>query len=102
MSASTAPHVDAEPPARGPARLSERDRRILALEARTYRYVGAKERRIREELGMTPTAYFVRLNALLSDPAALAEAPALVNRLRSLRTRDREERPGLPGPAHAA
>lgn len=66
--------------------LSDRDRRILALESRTFRYVGAKERRIREELGMTPLAYMVRLNALLDEPAALREAPALVHRLRARRT----------------
>lgn len=66
--------------------LSDEDRRLLALEGRTFRHLGAKERRIREELGMTPTAYFVRLNALLDEPAALREAPALVHRLRARRT----------------
>ncbi len=66
--------------------LSDQDRRILALEGRTFRYVGAKERMIREEFGMSPTAYFVRLNALLDEPAALEEAPALVHRLRGRRT----------------
>lgn len=66
--------------------LSDQDRRILALESRTFRYVGTKERRIREELGMTPLAYVVRLNALLDEPAALREAPALVHRLRARRT----------------
>lgn len=66
--------------------LSDRDRRILELEARTFRYVGAKERAIREQIGMSRTAYFVRLNALLDDPEALRAAPALVNRLRARRT----------------
>lgn len=66
--------------------LSARDRTILALEASTFRYVGAKERRIREELGMTPLAYYVRLNALLDEPAALREAPAVIHRLRARRT----------------
>jgi hypothetical protein len=69
--------------------LTDQDRRILAIESRTFRYVGAKERRIREELGMTPTAYFVRLNALLDEPAALQEAPAVVNRLRARRVSGR-------------
>lgn len=72
------------PSARTP--LSDTDRGILALEARTFRYVGAKERVIREQLGLTPTAYFVRLNALLDEPAALKAAPALVHRLRARRT----------------
>ena len=66
--------------------LTERDRRILALEGRTFRYVGAKERAIREEIGLSKVAYYVRLNALLDDPAALRAAPAVVNRLRARRT----------------
>ncbi len=66
--------------------LTERDRRILALESRTFRYVGAKERAIREEIGVSKVAYYVRLNALLDDPDALRAAPALVHRLRGRRT----------------
>lgn len=66
--------------------LSERDRQILALESRTFRYVGAKERAIREEIGISKVAYYVRLNALLDDPAALRAAPAVVHRLRGRRT----------------
>lgn len=66
--------------------LSERDRQILALESRTFRYVGAKERAIREEIGISKVAYFVRLNALLDDPTALRAAPAVVHRLRGRRT----------------
>ncbi|GAA1308470.1 MAG: DUF3263 domain-containing protein [Brachybacterium tyrofermentans] len=66
--------------------LVERDRMILALESRTFRYVGAKERAIREEIGISKVAYYVRLNSLLDDPAALRAAPAVVNRLRGRRT----------------
>lgn len=66
--------------------LTERDRSILALESRTFRYVGAKERAIREEVGVSKVAYYVRLNALLDDPAALRAAPSMVNRLRARRT----------------
>lgn len=66
--------------------LSERDRQILALESRTFRYVGAKERAIREEIGISKVGYYVRLNALLDDPAALRAAPAVVHRLRGRRT----------------
>lgn len=78
--------------------LSERDLRILALEGRTFRYVGAKERAIREELGMPKVAYYVRLNALLDEPDALRAAPAVVNRLRGRRAS--EEDPGGSGTAH--
>src|SRR5690625_7861291 len=63
------PHADADPSDR--TGLTDRDRRILELEARTFRYVGAKERAIREELGISRTAYYVRLNALLDDPPGL-------------------------------
>lgn len=52
--------------------LSDRDHRILALEGRTFRYVGAKERAIREEIGISKVAYFVRLNALLEEPQSTA------------------------------
>ncbi|MFC7374167.1 MULTISPECIES: DUF3263 domain-containing protein [unclassified Brachybacterium] len=66
--------------------LSDLDQRILALESRTFRYVGSKERAIREEIGISKVGYYVRLNTLLDEPAALRAAPALVNRLRSQRT----------------
>ena len=69
-----------------PGALSDRDRRILALESRTFRYVGSKERAIREEIGVSKVAYYVRLNSLLDDPAALRAVPSLVNRLRAQRT----------------
>lgn len=77
--------MPASTPADTPDGLSDRDRRILALESRTYRHLGAKERAIREEIGLSRTSYFVRLNALLDDPRALREAPAMVNRLRARR-----------------
>lgn len=83
MPASTPPRPSAEPADGG--RLSARDRAILAMEQRTFRRVGVKERRIRQELGMSPLAYYVRLNALLDDPDALRLAPSVVNRLRARR-----------------
>ncbi|ASK66389.1 hypothetical protein CFK39_11820 [Brachybacterium avium] len=76
----------AGPDGDAPEELSEHDRRILALEGRTFRYVGAKERAIREEIGISKVAYYVRLNALLDEPAALRAAPSLVHRLRGRRT----------------
>ncbi len=71
----------------GPASLSDADRALLDVEAHVFRSVGAKEKRIREVLGMTSVRYHVRLNQLLDDPAALAYAPALVHRLRARRPR---------------
>lgn len=65
--------------------LTDLEVRILELESRTFRHVGTKERRIREELGLTPTAYLVRLNRLLDEPAAIVHAPQVVARLRRVR-----------------
>lgn len=65
--------------------LPERDRAVLALERRVWPGPGAKERAIRERLGISPTRYYQLLNALLDDPRALAHDPVTINRLRRLR-----------------
>ena len=65
--------------------LSEPDRALLDLEAQHWHHAGAKESVIRDSLGLSPTRYYQRLNALLDSPEALAYAPLLVNRLRRLR-----------------
>ncbi|MGA4802381.1 DUF3263 domain-containing protein [Streptomyces lavendulocolor] len=65
--------------------LTDRDRAVLAVERRSWPGPGAKERAIREQLGLSPTRYYQLLNALLDDPAALAHDPVTVNRLRRLR-----------------
>ncbi|MCF3124683.1 DUF3263 domain-containing protein [Streptomyces arenae] len=72
--------------------LSDRDRAVLALERRDWPGPGAKERAIRERLGMVPVRYYQVLNALLDDPRALAHDPITVNRLRRVRESRREER----------
>ncbi|WP_306333746.1 DUF3263 domain-containing protein [Streptomyces sp. KL118A] len=72
--------------------LSARDRAVLALERRQWTGPGAKERAIREELGMVPVRYYQILNALLDDTRALAHDPITVNRLRRVRESRREER----------
>lgn len=65
--------------------MEDLDRRILDMESRTFRFQGVKERAIREQLGLSRTAYYVRLNSLLDDAGALEYAPVTVNRLRRLR-----------------
>ncbi|AIJ34242.1 DUF3263 domain-containing protein [Corynebacterium imitans] len=70
-----------------PSTLSDSDRTLLDFEARAPRSLGAKEESIRQELGLTPTRYYQRLNLLLESPDALAYAPQLVRRLRALRER---------------
>jgi hypothetical protein len=73
--------------------LSERDRAILAMERRDWvAGPGAKERAVREQLGLVPVRYYQLLNALLDDPRALAHDPVTVNRLRRVRESRRGER----------
>jgi hypothetical protein len=72
--------------------LNAREKAILALEGRSFSGPGAKERAIREELGLAPVRYYQLLNALLDDPRALAHAPVTVNRLRRIRAARRTER----------
>ena len=88
MAAVTVPSMDQE----GERRLGRRERDILALERRGFSGPGAKERAIREELGLAPVRYFQLLNALLDDELALAHDPVTVNRLRRVRDARREER----------
>ena len=55
--------------------LSDRDVAVLEIAARTFTGPGPRERAIRERLGMSPTAYFQLLNALLDDPARRRPRP---------------------------
>ncbi|GAA1168721.1 hypothetical protein F4556_003064 [Kitasatospora gansuensis] len=72
--------------------LTERELAVLALEGRSWRTTGAKERAIREELDLSATRYYQILNGLLDRQEALAHAPVLVNRLRRVRDAKRTER----------
>jgi hypothetical protein len=64
--------------------MDDMDRRVLAIEAKTWRYQGVKEDHIRKELGITATRYYQRLNRLIGDPVAYAEHPVLIKRLRRI------------------
>ncbi|KOU39328.1 DUF3263 domain-containing protein [Streptomyces sp. WM6378] len=72
--------------------LDDRALAVLRMEARAWPTPGAKERAIREELGVSPTRYYQLLNALLDDTRALAHAPVTVNRLRRARHEQRDHR----------
>jgi hypothetical protein len=72
--------------------LSEQDLAVLEIAARAWTGPGPRERAVRERLGISPTAYFQQLNALLDDPRALRHDPVTVNRLRAARARGRERR----------
>ncbi|MBB1244757.1 DUF3263 domain-containing protein [Streptomyces durbertensis] len=81
-----------DPPEAPAGGLDERERAVLAMERRGWSGPGAKERAVREELGMSPTRYYQLLNALLDDEAALAHDPVTVNRLRARRDAARARR----------
>ena len=49
-----------------------------------WKFAGAKEQAV-DKFGMSATRYYQTLNALIDDPAALAQDPLLVKRLRRLR-----------------
>ncbi|MCX4575834.1 DUF3263 domain-containing protein [Streptomyces sp. NBC_01571] len=72
--------------------LGARERAVLAMERRGFAGPGAKERAIREQLGLAPVRYYQLLNALLDDPRALAHDPVTVNRLRRVRASRRDDR----------
>ncbi|GHD35383.1 DUF3263 domain-containing protein [Streptomyces longwoodensis] len=72
--------------------MEQRERDILAMERRGFSSPGAKERAVREELGLAPVRYYQLLNALLDDPRALEHDPVTVNRLRRVRDARRGER----------
>ena len=72
--------------------LGVRERAVLALERRGLPGPGAKERAVREQLGLSPVRYYQLLNALLDDPRALRHDPVTVNRLRRVRAARRRDR----------
>jgi hypothetical protein len=82
--------VAAEP---APTVLTDRELQILAFESKWWKHAGAKEQAIRDTFALSSTRYYQLLNGLLDNPAALAEDPVLVGRLRRLRsTRARTRR----------
>ncbi len=72
--------------------LTDRDRAILALEARLPRHGGAKEEAIRSALGMSPARYYQLLGRLIDTEQALEHDPLLVRRLRRLRDSRTDQR----------
>ncbi|MFE5847205.1 DUF3263 domain-containing protein [Streptomyces niveus] len=68
-------------------------RYVLAVAARNLA-PSARDRVIREDLGISPTAYFQLLNALLDSVDSLKVDPVTVYRLRRIRDSRREAREG--------
>lgn len=65
--------------------LTERDQEILSFEKQWWRFEGAKQQAIRDQLHLSPTRYYQLLNGLLDDPAALNAEPVVVRRLQRQR-----------------
>ena len=72
--------------------LTDRERDILAFEARWWKHAGAKEQAIRDAFGLSSTRYYQVLNALIDRPEALEADPLLVRRLRRLRSARQRQR----------
>lgn len=72
--------------------LSEHDLAILEHERAWWKYPGAKESSIREKFGLSATRYYMQLNRIIEDPAALEADPLLVRRLIRLRDARRVQR----------
>ncbi|GIM93536.1 DUF3263 domain-containing protein [Paractinoplanes toevensis] len=88
-----APRPAESAPPENPAGLTQRERDILAFEARWWKHAGAKEQAIRDTFSLSSTRYYQVLNALLDKPEATEHDPVLVGRLRRLRaTRARTRR----------
>ncbi|MBE1515284.1 MULTISPECIES: DUF3263 domain-containing protein [Nesterenkonia] len=65
--------------------ISEQEKKILGLERQWWKYAGAKDEAITEQLAMSAVAYYQALNRLIDTEAALAHDPMLVKRLRRQR-----------------
>ncbi|HKY57643.1 MAG TPA: DUF3263 domain-containing protein [Aeromicrobium sp.] len=76
-----------------PNYLTELQQTVLAFESRgTWRFQGAKESAIRDELGLSLTRYYAILDAAIDKWDAAPQYPHLVNRLRRLRRQRAEQR----------
>jgi uncharacterized protein (DUF924 family) len=67
--------------------LTDTEQAMLELERSWFTRAATKDEAISERFGMTTTAYYRALNALINRPDAMAADPLTVRRL--LRMRDR-------------
>lgn len=72
--------------------LTDEQRAMLDFEGAWWKHAGAKAAAVRDQFDLSLTVYYARLNALLSQPEALAYAPMTVKRLRRLRDQRRAVR----------
>jgi len=76
------------------AELTDRDRAILDFEATPWRNQGAKEQAIREAFDVSAVRYYMVLNQLSRDPAALDYAPGVCARVRRVIEQRWQQRSG--------
>jgi Protein of unknown function (DUF3263) len=67
------------------ASLTDQEKALLDFAARWYRFPGAQEQAMRDELGLSATTCWRKVNDLIDRPEALAYAPTTAGRLRRMR-----------------
>lgn len=72
--------------------LTQREIDILDFERSWWKHAGVKEQAIKEQFDMSATRYYQLLNELLESPAAMAQDPILIKRLKRLRTYRQRQR----------
>jgi transposase len=72
--------------------VAARAEEILAFERAWWQYAGAKEDAIEERFGVSVSAYYQLLNALLDDESLAALDPMLVKRLKRQRAQRQRDR----------
>ena len=65
--------------------MTDVEKRMLELAGARWRYAGSLEQVVRDELGISLTRFWQRVNQLCDTEEALAYSPVLVNRLRRIR-----------------
>jgi hypothetical protein len=78
--------------------LTLRERRVLDLEREWWHHAPTKEQAIREQLSLSPAAYYAALRRLVGSPEAFAYDPLVIARLRR-RMRERRRSRFEVGPA---
>lgn len=66
--------------------LTDLERAMIALEKRHWKYQGTKEKAI-TALGLTPIAYYQKLNTMIDSQRVIAAEPILMHHLREVRDR---------------
>ncbi len=79
--------------------LTDQQTAILAFEGSWWTHPEGKEAAISSLFGLSATDYYVALNVLLDEPAALEASPMVVRRLR--RVRDSRVRARSAARSHA-